>query len=439
MLRGTLWDKILLFAIPVALSSVLQQLFNSVDMAVVGRFASSHALAAVGSNGSVIGMFVNLFVGLSIGANVIIAKYIGSGDPKKVSDAVHTAMVVSVASGAVLLVVGVSSARSILEMMDTPHDVIELAVIYLRLYFLGMPFMMIYNFGAAVLRCIGDTRRPLYCLIFAGIINVVLNVVMVVYFSMSVSGVAIATVVSQIVSAYIVVRLMMLEKSVVRLDLRRLRINMRELAAMIRIGVPAGLQGIVFSISNVCIQSELNTYGASVVAGSAAALNFEIFSYFAVVAYCQAAVTFTGQNFGAGNFERCKRVYTLCISFALITTVLMSLIFVLCRGWFIGLYTNDAEVAYYASQRMLCVATFHFLTVTYEVTAAAMRGLGWSMTPSVITIFGTCALRLFWVFTVAQTYRGYELLLSVYPLSWLVTGTIMICAYIYIRKKMFAR
>lgn len=439
MLRGPLWNKILLFAIPVAISSVLQQLFNSVDMAVVGRFASSQALAAVGSNGAVIGLLVNLFVGLSVGANVIIARYIGSSEPEKVNDAVHTAMAVSVVSGVVLLLIGVTAARHILVLMDAPHDVIDLATLYLRIFFLGMPFAMVYNFGAAVLRCIGDTRRPLYCLIFAGVVNVCLNVVMVVVFQMSVAGVAIATVVSQIISACMITVLLVRERSVVRLDLRRLRVNARELLMMIKIGMPAGLQGIVFSLSNVCIQSELNTYGSSVIAGSAAALNFEIFSFFTVMAFCQAAVTFTSQNFGARKFDRCKRVYFLSMAFCVAVAAVMAAASVLFRGFFIGLYTTDGDVAMYASKRILCVMSFHFLTATYEVTAAAMRGIGWSMTPAVITVFGTCVLRLFWVFSVAKMFRGYEILLAVYPLSWLLTGSIMIGAYYLIRKRTFAR
>ena len=309
MLNGSIFDKILLFALPLAISSILQQLFNSVDVAVVGRFASSEALAAVGSNSSVISLLINLFVGISVGANVVIANYIGQGKTEKIQDAVHTVMIVSLISGVFLLVLGLMIARPILEIMGTPENVIDLAVLYLHIYFLGMPFLMIYNFGAAVLRSKGDTKRPLYCLIISGVINACLNLLFVIVFKLSVAGVAIATVIADGVSAVLIIYFLMNEEETIRLRLNKLKIKKSELIKVIKIGVPAGLQGVVFSVSNVCIQTAINSFGSDAVAGSATELNFEYFTYFTISAFVQAAVTFTSQNYGARNFKRCKKIF----------------------------------------------------------------------------------------------------------------------------------
>ena len=306
MTHGALWNKILIFALPLAASSILQQLFNSVDTAVVGNFASSQALAAVGSNSSLIALMINLFIGISLGSNVIISRYIGQGVHKNIKAAIHTAIVVALAGGIFLLVLGQFIARPVLVLMGTPDDVIDLAVLYLRIYFLGMPFILLYDFCSSILRSTGDSRRPLYALIAAGVINTGLNLILVIAFHLGVSGVAIATVVSNIVSSGILIYILLHEDDPIRLEPKALAISWHELKKILVIGVPAGLQGMVFSIANVCIQSTINSFGSDAVAGSAASLNFEYFSYFVVNAFAQTTVTFTSQNYGAGKYDRCK-------------------------------------------------------------------------------------------------------------------------------------
>ena len=318
MTHGSLWNKLLLFALPLAASSILQQLFNSVDTAVIGRFASSRALAAVGSNSSLIALMINLFIGISLGSNVIISRYIGQKAEEHVKAAIHTAIVVALCSGIFVLVLGQFIARPVLTLMGTPKDVLDLAVLYLRIYFLGMPFIMLYDFSSSILRSIGDSRRPLYALIAAGIINTGLNLILVIVFHLGVSGVAIATVVSNIVSSGILFYILLHEQEPIRVRLSDLSIDWGELKKILIIGVPAGLQGMVFSLANVCIQSMINSFGSNAIAGSAAALNFEFFAYFMVNAFAQTTVTFTSQNYGAGDFQRCKKVYRLCMIFSVI-------------------------------------------------------------------------------------------------------------------------
>ena len=365
MLNGSIFDKILLFALPLAISSILQQLFNSVDVAVVGRFASSEALAAVGSNSSVISLLINLFVGISVGANVVIANYIGQGKTEKIQDAVHTVMIISLISGVFLLVLGLMIARPILEIMGTPENVIDLAVLY-------MPFLMIYNFGAAVLRSKGDTKRPLYCLIISGVINACLNLLFVIVFKLSVAGVAIATVIADGVSAVLIIYFLMNEEETIRLRLNKLKIKKSELIKVIKIGVPAG---VVFSVSNVCIQTAINSFGSDAVAGSATGLNFEYFTYFTISAFVQAAVTFTSQNYGARNFKRCKKIFVYSMISSVVICGLMSAIFVVGRDFFAEIYTTDKAVLEYASIRMVHVLLFECLASSYEIGGAALRCL----------------------------------------------------------------
>lgn len=313
MLHGPLFMKILLFALPLAASSVLQQLFNSVDVAVVGRFASSEALAAVGSNAPVINLLINLFVGISMGANAVISNHIGQNDREKIRSAVSTSAVVALLSGVFLMVLGTAVAGPVHRMMGTPVEVTRMAVSYLRIYFLGMPFIMIFNFGSAILRSLGDTRRPLYILIWAGIINTVLNLLFVIVFHMGVEGVAIATGISNLFSAVMVVQILLREQDPYKLHLYDMHIQKDELSHMLEIGVPAGLQGVVFSISNVIIQASINSYGFNAVAGSAAALNFEQYCYYVIAAFNGAAISFVGQNYGAGNMDRVKRIFLICM------------------------------------------------------------------------------------------------------------------------------
>ncbi len=441
MLHGPLFKKILLFSIPLIMSGVLQQSFNSVDVAVVGRFCDRQALAAVGSNGMVISLIVNLFLGLSVGANVIIARYIGSGERDRVQKAVSTVMGISVVCGLIMTVIGTLAARPILTAMATPPDVIDKATLYLRLYFLGIPFLVVYNFGSAVLRSVGDTQRPFYCLVAGGVVNVIVNLVLVVGFGMDVAGVAIGTVVSNLISSVLLVRILMREKEPLRLDIRKTPIDRRELSEMVRIGMPAGLQGVVFPFSNVFIMAGINTFGSAGSAGSAAALNFEYYCYFVIAAFASAAVAFTSQNYGAGNSERCSEVFRQCLLLAAVSCGVLNIGITLGKEFFAGLFTTRPEVLEYAYIRIESVLLFQFIASSYEIAGACMRGLGYSMTPTVITVFGTCLLRVGWVwlFMRGNMISGMDGLLSVYPVTWTLTGIAVLIAYLIVRRKAYAK
>lgn len=437
MLHGSLLDKILWFALPLAASSILQQLFNSADVAVVGRFAGSQALAAVGSNQSAIGLFINLFVGLSIGANVLVARYIGQGEKEKISDAVHTTMTLAGIGGIFLLFLGMMIARPMLRLMATPEDVIDLAVLYLRIYFLGMPFFMLYNFGAAILRSKGDTKRPLYCLFLSGCINVVLNLILVIVFHLGVAGVGIATVVSNIISACMVVSFLMKEEDAGQLSFHKLCLKRKDVLEIGKIGVPAGVQGMVFSLSNVMIQTAINGFGSDAVAGSAAAVNFEFFTYFLLSAFSQAAVTFVSQNYGAGQYERCKKIVRLCAIAGILSSTALAESFVLGGKFFIRFYSTDPVVTRYAMIRMTHILALQFLNGLQEVLAGAMRGMGYSFVPAAITVAGVCGIRFVWIYTVFEKYHSFEMLMNVYPVSWIVTSAVILLAYRILKRKVF--
>lgn len=440
MLNGPLAGPIILFALPLALSSMLQQLFNAADTAVVGRFASSQAMAAVGSNSSVINLVVALFVGLSVGTNVVIASLIGRGRKDAIPTAVHTAVVVALISGVLLLFVGIGIARPMLTLMNTPEDVLDLAVLYLRIYFLGMPFIMLYNFGAAILRSKGDSTRPVYALICGGVLNVLLNLLLVIVFHLHVIGVASATVTSNVVSSFLVMWFLLHEEDEFRLNPKNLQIHRGYLMQMIRIGLPAGLQGVVFSLSNTVIQSGVNSFGSSASAGSAAALNFEIIAYYIVNSFNQATVTFTSQNYAAGKYDRVKKVFRLAILFTVIGAGTLDFLFIAGRHFTLSLFTTDPEVFKYAVIRFTHILAFQWMVSSYEISGSAMRGMGYSMTPTVITIFGTCVFRIFWVLTLFPRHRDFGFLLYVYPASWLITGSLVLLAYFLVcRKAMPAR
>ena len=429
MLNGPLFMKILIFALPLAASSLLQQLFNSVDVAVVGRFASSKALAAVGSNAPVISLLINLFIGISMGANVVISNHLGQRDEQSIRHAISTVTLVAAISGLLLMCIGIGVARPILELMDTPSDVLDMAVLYLRIYFIGIPFFLIFNFGAAILRSVGDTRRPLYILVVAGIINTVLNLIFVIGLGMSVEGVAIATAVANAISAAWIIQLLRKEPGALQLQFKHLRIYQKELKRMLQIGVPAGLQGMVFSISNVVVQSAINGYGAAAIAGSAAAVNFEYYCYYIIVACNGAAISFIGQNYGAQKYDRVRRIYRICLLMGLIGCFIANALFTWQNQFFLSFFTTDAEVIHYGAIRMEGVLLFQFIACSYEVTGSALRGMGESMLPTIMTVFGTCILRIIWVFAVLPHYTGFAHLLQVYPLSWILTGAMVIIAY----------
>ena len=344
MLSGSLWDKILMFALPLAASSMLQQLFNSADVAVVGKFTGKQALAAVGSNGPVINLLVNFFVGISVGTNVVIARYIGSGNEKRANSAAHTAVLVSVICGFVIMALGLLVSPLILNLIGTPDDFIDLAVLYLRIYFCGMPFMMLYNFCSAIFRSKGDTKKPLIYLFVSGIVNVILNLIFVIVFKMGVAGVAIATVISNMISSVLMLRSLTKEEGAIKITLKNLKIDKRNLSEIIRVGMPAGIQGMVFSISNVCVLSGLNLLGTDVVSASSAAQNYENLIYFMSNSFAQATVTFVSQNYGAGNLKRCKRAVLIGMGLSVAASAAMFAVFIVFRTPLLGIYTDDKEI-----------------------------------------------------------------------------------------------
>ena len=425
MLHGPLFMKILKFAVPLAASSVLQQLFNSVDVAVVGRFASSQALAAVGSNGPVINLLINLFVGISMGANVIISNHIGQDDKQSIRKAINTVGLVSIFGGIFLMILGVTIARPILEMMDTPDDVLDMAVLYLRIYFLGIPFFLIFNFGASILRSMGDTRRPLYILFAAGIVNTILNLVFVICFHMSVAGVAIATGIANIVSAACIVYLLLHENEPFKLHVKEFKIDNTELKRILQIGVPAGIQSMVFSFSNVFLQSAINSYGSAAIAGSAAALNFEYYCYFLVVAFDGAAISFIGQNYGAGKNDRVRRIFWICLAMAIVTCGVANMAFVLNHTFVLEAFSTDPKVLHYGTIRMTVALSFQWIACIYEIAGSSLRGMGKSLLPAIITIFGTCIIRMGWVFFYCPYHHNFGGLISIYPTSWALTSILM--------------
>ncbi len=438
MLRGPLARPMVVFALPLIASGILQQSFNSVDVAVVGRFTGSLALAAVGSNGPVISLIVNMFIGLAVGVNVVIAKCIGQRNGAGVRAAVAATAQLAVFGGLLLFAIGTGVSRPILELLGTPADVLDQAVLYLRVYSIGMPFMVIYNFGAAVLRSVGDTKRPFYSLVAAGCVNVGLNFLLVAGFGMGVAGVAWGTVISNIVNAGIITAILMREKGDIRLNPRSvfMRPDFGQLGKIAGIGFPAGLQGTVFAFSNVFILSAINTFGADGAAGSATAINFEVYCYFVLNAFGQTAVAFTSQNFGAGQLDRCRRVFRLSLLMSVASTVALNVGLVAWRYGAISVFTTDPGVVRFASERMVTVLLFQGIACYYEMAGAAMRGLGYSMTPALITIFGTCVLRLIWVWCFHGFNGQFTHLMMVYPVSWALTDVAMAVAYVRIWRRL---
>lgn len=439
ILTGTLWKAILMFALPIAAGNMLQQLFNTADVAIVGKFAGKEALAAVGSNGPIINLLLNLFIGISVGANVVIARYIGEGNDERVSKASHTAVVVSVVSGVIVMLLGLILARPMLVMMNSPEDVIDLATLYLRIYFCGMPFMMLYNFSAAILRSRGDTKRPLICLSVSGVINVILNLVFVISFRMSVAGVALATVIANAVSAALVFWFLTKEKGALKIEWQKLKIDKSILAEFARIGIPSGLQGAVFSASNLFVQSSLNSLGSNFMAGSSAALNFEFYVYHLMSGFSQATVTFTGQNYGAGNYRRCRSVakWNLFLGIALGSVLVTGMM--LFRNSMVYIFTDEALVAEIATIRMMYILPFIMINSASDILSGSMRGVGHSLVPAMITIAGVCGVRLIWIYTVFAKVKTFEILMMIYPVSWAITAVGIIGAYFVIRKKELMR
>lgn len=435
MCNGPLFGKIVLFTIPVMLSGILQLLFNAADIVVVGRFAGSGALAAVGSTSSLINLLVNLFIGLSVGANVLVARYYGAGQKKELSDMVHTAILTSLISGSVLIVIGILAAKPALMLMDTPDDVLNQAVIYMCIYFVGMPAMMSFNFGSAILRAVGDTRRPLYFLTFAGVVNVCLNLIFVIVFHMGVAGVALATTISQVISALLVLRCLVRENADYRLDIHALRIDRDKLWKMVQIGIPAGLQGMLFSISNVLIQSSVNSFGYIAMAGNTSASNIEGFVYTSMNSLYQTAISFAGQNYGARNYKRIGKILLICQGLVIGVGVIMGNAAYLFADVLLGLYTPDADVVAYGVVRLGIICTTYCLCGMMEVVVGVLRGMGYSIMPMLVSLTGACLFRIVWICTVFRWYHSLECLYWSYPISWALTFTVHLICFAVIYHK----
>ena len=435
MTEGPLTTKIIKFTIPVMLTGILQLLFNTADVIVVGRFTGKTALAAVGSTGSLINLLVSLFMGLSIGTNVLVARYQGAKDDKAVSETVHTSIALGIVGGLILLIVGVVATRPLLEMMATPGDVIDQSTLYMRILFFGMPLNLILNFGAAILRAIGDTKRPLYYLTIAGVINLFLNIFLVTVFSLGVAGVAIATVISEGVSCGLILLCLKHETGAIRLYFNRIKINPSKCIDIMKIGLPAGLQGCIFSISNVLIQSSVNSFGSTVMAGNTAASNIEGFVYVSMNSLHQTCISFTSQNFGAGKFKRIKKVLINCLVIVAITGLVLGNSAYFFGKYLLSAYNNEAEVISYGLIRLSIISTMYFLCGLMDVMVGAMRGIGYSILPMIVSLVGACGLRIVWIYTVFVKFRTLDILFISYPVTWTITFlSHLVCYYIVTRK-----
>lgn len=436
MCEGPILGKVLIFSIPLMLSGILQLLFNAADVIVVGRFAGSQSLAAVGSTSALINLLINVFMGFSVGVNVLVARYYGGRKERDVSETVHTAVTLSLVCGLILVAVGLALTRPLLELMGTPDDVIDKAVLYMQIYFIGMPANMLYNFGSAILRAVGDTKRPLYYLSAAGVVNVILNLISVIIFHMDVAGVALATIISQIISAVCVLRCLMRHESCLKIRLGELKIHKEKLMGIVKVGLPAGMQGAIFSISNVLIQSSVNSFGSIAMAGNTAAQNIEGFIYNAMVAVYQANLSFTSQNYGAGKFSRINRIMFICIG---VVSVVGFSIGVLAYGAgtsLLSIYSSDPEVIAYGMTRLQIIGLTYFTCGIMDTMVGSIRGIGYSVLPMLVSLTGACLFRIIWIFTIFQWSHTLLTLYISYPASWVLTATAHIVCFFLIRKKL---
>ena len=437
MTEGPLLRKVLFFAMPIMLSGILQLVFNAADTIVVGQFAGNEALAAVGSVGSLNNLIISLFIGMSVGVNVLVARYTGARNAQKVSQTVHTAVVLSVVGGAALGVIGIVLAHPLLRLMGSPDDIIDLAALYVRILFAGLPVQMLYNFCAAVLRAVGDTKRPLYFLSVAGVINVVLNLIFVIAFHMSVAGVALATVISQAVSALLVVHSLMSSHGPIRLELHKLRITPDVLKEIIRIGLPAGIQSSMFSLSNVVIQSSVNSFGAVVIAGNAAAANICNFVYQAMNTFQQAVTCFAGQNIGARKPRRVLTSVFACQTWSFVFGLVFGILARVFGPQLLRLYTNDPAVVSAGLIRLTYICLPYCLCGIMDTMTGALRGIGYSILPMAVSLLGACVFRIVWVMTVFAAVPTMEALLLSYPVSWVMTFFVLVVFYHLIWNRRF--
>jgi len=435
MCAGALLPKLLLFAIPLMLSGILQLLFNAADMVVIGQYSTTNALAAIGATSSLINFYVNIIMGISVGSNVIVARYYGGQKKEEVHDAVHTSILICLILGFVVGILAILTARSILAFMDTPEDVMDLALLYIRIYFAGLPGIMLYNFGSAILRAIGDTKRPLFFLVISGIINVVLNLFFVIKLHMSVDGVALATIISQTFAALMVLRCLMKCDGSYQLRLGDLRINRRILFKILQIGLPAGIQGMIFSVSNLLIQSSVNFFGPIAMAGNTTCSNIENFVYTSMNSVYQTALSFTSQNIGGGKYSRINKIMVSCLMIVTMIGLIMGNLINVFGTELLGLYTLKTDVIAFGLKRMQIICTTYFLCGLMDVLVGVIRGLGYGILPMIVSLIGACGLRILWIFTIFQDYHKLEVLYCSYPVTWLITALAHLICFLIIRRK----
>ena len=436
ILNGPMWDKILRYALPVAATGILGQLFNASDIAIVGNFAEGDtvaAVAAVGANGPVIGLLLNIFIGIALGANVVIANAIGRGDKETVSRAVHTSIVAAVLGGIIVGLLGQLLAEPVLSMLQVPEDVFPLALKYMRIYLLGLPVIFLYNFEAAIFRSAGDTKTPLVALALSGVLNVILNLFFVVVLNKTVDGVAIATVLANVVSSVVLLRRLLRSELFIHVEFKNLRIDWKILWRILKIGVPAGIQGAVFSLSNIVVQSAINSLGKVTMAASSAAFNVEIMAYYILNSFGQACTTFVGQNYGAGQIDRCRKALKLCLIESVIATACAVCIALLSGKYLIALFNNAPEVIRLGMVRLKFIFMSYIFSTIYECMSGYMRGFGISLTPALLTIFGVCGTRIIWIYTVFPASQTFETIMQVYPISLAINMVLIFCALIITR------
>lgn len=430
MLHGKLLSKIIFFALPIAFSSMLQQLFNAADTAVVGQFADANALAAVGTNGEIVALFVTLSAGLSVGANVLLSRFIGEGKKDKIPAVLHTAIALAIICGCTLLAAGQFLATPLLRWIQTPAEVLFSAILYLRIYLTGIPFLMLYDFGSAILRAKGNSRSPFIALTLSGVLNVLLNLFFVIVCRLDVAGVAIATDLSTAFSAGLVLCTLAKETDVFHFSMHQLTLQKDYCKHILKIGIPSAVQGAVFCFANIFVQASVNSFGAVATAGSTIAMNFEYFGYFLITAFGQAATTFTSQNHAAGEYARCKKVLGNCLICAVLFSAAITVPLCIFRTSASGIFTHDTQVVASACERILLILVFEPLCCFYEVPSGALRGSGYSTQPAIVTILGTCLLRIVWIFTVFQHFHSLSVLFIVFPISWVVTTIAMWICYL---------
>lgn len=436
ILNGPMWDKILRYALPVAATGILGQLFNASDIAIVGNFAEGDtvaAVAAVGANGPVIGLLLNIFIGIALGANVVIANAIGRGDSNTVSRAVHTSIVAAVIGGIIVGALGQLVAEPVLSMLQVPEDVFPLALKYMRIYLLGLPVIFLYNFEAAIFRSAGDTKTPLIALALSGVLNVILNLFFVIVLNKTVDGVAIATVLANVVSSIVLLRRLLRSELFIHVEFKNLRIDWKILWRILKIGVPAGIQGAVFSLSNIVVQSAINSLGKVTMAASSAAFNVEIMAYYILNSFGQACTTFVGQNYGAGQIDRCRKALKLCLIESVIATACAVCIALLSGKYLIALFNNDPEVIRLGMVRLKFIFMSYIFSTIYDCMSGYMRGFGISLTPALLTIFGVCGTRIIWIYTVFPASQTFETIMQVYPISLAINMVLIFCALIITR------